>query len=113
MPSMLELGRTLAARYPGKFQMVGVSGDDGWEPVDAYFRQAFGGGPRELLLARDPDATAAKAFYCAGRGYCPDIKFPETYIVDRAGKVVAMIVGPRDWSDPGFRQWLGFLLQQG
>ena len=110
MPSMLQLGRALTAAHPGRFKMVAVSGDDGWEPVHAYFKQAFGGAPRELLLARDNDATAAKSFYCTARGYCPDVKFPETYIVDRSGRVVAMIVGPRNWDDPGFRQWLEFVI---
>lgn len=110
MPSMLQLGRAVAAAHPGKFRMVAVSGDDGWEPVRAYFQRSFGGVPKELLLARDEDARAARGFYCAARGYCPDVKFPETYIVDRSGKVVAMIVGPRDWADPGFRQWLEFVI---
>jgi thiol-disulfide isomerase/thioredoxin len=110
MPSMLQLGRALAAAHPGRFKMVAVSGDDGWDPVRAYFTQSFGGAPKELLLARDPDSAAARSFYCAARGYCPDVKFPETYIVDRSGKVVAMIVGPRNWADPGFRQWLEFVI---
>jgi thiol-disulfide isomerase/thioredoxin len=110
MPSMLQLGRALAAAHPGRFKMVAVSGDDGWEPVHAYFKQAFGGAPKELLLARDTDAAAAKGFYCSARGYCPPVKFPETYIVDRSGRVVAMIVGPRDWGDAGFRQWLEFVI---
>jgi thiol-disulfide isomerase/thioredoxin len=110
MPSMLQLGRALAAAHPGKFQMVAVSGDDSWEAVHAYFKGAFGGPPKELVLARDPDASAAQAYYCAARGYCPNVMFPETYIVDRKGRVVAMLVGPRDWSDPGFRRWLEFLI---
>jgi thiol-disulfide isomerase/thioredoxin len=110
MPSMLQLGRALAAAHPGKFQMVAVSGDDSWEAVHAYFKGAFGGPPKELVLARDPDASAAQAYYCAARGYCPNVMFPETYIVDRRGRVVAMLVGPRDWSDSGFRRWLEFLI---
>jgi len=110
MPSMLQLGRSLAAAHPGKFQMVAVSGDDSWDAVHDYFKRTFGGAPKELVLARDPDASAARAYYCAARGYCPNVMFPETYIVDRRGRVVAMLVGPRDWSDPGFRQWLGFLI---
>ena len=39
----------------------------------------------------------------ARRGACPDLKFPETYIVDRNGRLVAFVVGPRDWSDPSAR----------
>lgn len=110
MPSMLQLGRAVTAAHPGSFKMVAVSGDDSWDAVRAYFERSFGGTPKELLLTRDPDTSAARGFYCAARGYCPDVKFPETYVVDRSGRVVAMIVGPRDWSDPGFRQWLEFII---
>ncbi len=27
-------------------------------------------------------------------------KWPETYVIDRDGKVVQKYVGPRDWNDP-------------
>ncbi len=64
-----------------------------------------------LSVVRDPDATAARAYYCTARGYCPDVKFPETYVVDRSGRIVAMMVGPRDWTDPAARRWLEFLIQ--
>ncbi len=108
---MVQLGRELGAKYPDRFQMVAVSGDDSWEAVHAYFGKAFGGEPQAIELARDPQGSAARAYYCAARGYCPDIKFPETYIVDRTGAIVGMMVGPRDWSDPAARQFLEFLLR--
>ncbi len=112
MPTMLQLGAALAAAHPDQFEMVAVSGDDSWEAVQRYFSNVFGGVPAGLTVTRDPDASAARAYYCAARGYCPDVKFPETYIVDRAGRIVAMVVGPRDWSDPTARQWLEFLIRQ-
>ena len=111
MPTMLNLGGELTGTYPGAFEMVAVSGDDGWEVVQEYFRKNFGGVPRGLTVVRDPDAVAARAFYCTARGYCPDVKYPETYLVDRSGRLVAMIVGPRDWSDPQARQLLEFLIR--
>jgi thiol-disulfide isomerase/thioredoxin len=111
MPSMLKLGSDLSATHPGSFEMVAVSGDDTWDAVQQYFTKNFGGIPKALTVVRDPDAVAARAYYCAARGYCPDVKFPETYIVDRSGRIVAMIVGPRNWSDPAARQWLEFLIQ--
>ena len=102
MPSMLALGRELTAKYPGRFRMVAVSVDEGWEEV----RKFFGGKlPPELLVTRDPDYVATKAFYCGARGNCPDsFKFPETYLVDRRGRVTGYVVGPRDWSDPAARR---------
>ncbi len=111
MPSMVQLGRELAAAFPDRFQMVAISGDDTWEAVHDYFGKAFGGVPGAVTLARDPETAAARAYYCTARGYCPDIKFPETYIVDPSGRIVAMIVGPREWSDPAARKWLEFLIR--
>jgi thiol-disulfide isomerase/thioredoxin len=111
MPSMLRLAAELSAAHPGRFEMVAVSGDDSWEAVHQYFGKNFGGVPPGLKVVRDPDASAARAFYCAARGYCPDVKFPESYIVDSSGRIVAMIVGPRDWSHPEARRLLDFLIQ--
>jgi thiol-disulfide isomerase/thioredoxin len=111
MPSMLKLGAQLASAHPGSFEMVAVSGDDNWEAVQQYFAKSFGGVPGSLTVVRDPDTSAARAYYCAARGYCPDVRFPETYIVDRNGRIVGMIVGPRNWGDPAARQWLEFLIR--
>ncbi len=111
MPSMLKLGKELAAKHPGKFQMIAVSGDDDWESVKTYFTKNFKEIPKELTVYRDADTAAAKAYYCAARGYCPDIKFPETYVVDPKGKIVAIAVGPRNWEDPQARQWLETLIK--
>jgi len=110
MPSMLQLGGELSRAYPGKFRMVAVSGDEGWAQVDQYFRQHFGGTPKVLTVALDTEGKAARSFYCAARGVCPDIKFPETYIVDRSGKLVGYVVSGRDWTDPAARRFLERLL---
>jgi thiol-disulfide isomerase/thioredoxin len=110
MPSMLKLGKELAASHPNRFQMVAVSNDETWDAVHQYFQKTFGGAPGFLRLTRDPGGAAAKAYYCAARGYCPDVKFPETFIVDRNGRIVEMVVGPRDWSEPKARRWLDGLI---
>ncbi len=108
MPSMLALGRELARRHPGKFAMVAVSVDEGWEPVAGFFGGAV---PPGLVVALDPDQAVTRAYYCAARGGCPpDYKFPETYVVDRDGRLVAFVVGPRDWSDEAARRFFGRLL---
>jgi thiol-disulfide isomerase/thioredoxin len=108
MPSMVRLGQELERAHPGKFRMVAVSVDDGWEPVGAYFR---GPPPPGLAVSLDTDMLVTRAYYCAARGGCPDsYKFPETYIVDPTGRLVAYVVGPRDWSMPEARQFLERLI---
>jgi thiol-disulfide isomerase/thioredoxin len=113
MPSMVRLGQELMARYPGQFRMVAVSVDDGVAPVKEYFSTApFAGPPPGLTVALDDEQQAVtKAYYCAARGFCPDLKFPETYIVDKTGRLVAYVVGPRDWSDPAAKAFLEELIR--
>ncbi|HEU4382768.1 MAG TPA: redoxin domain-containing protein [Anaeromyxobacteraceae bacterium] len=109
MPSMLELGRELSRRYPGRFTMLAVSVDEGWEPIATFFGGAL---PPGLTVARDPDQSATQAWYCAARGGCPrDFKFPETYLVDRSGQLVAFVVGPRNWSEEAPRRFMKRLLE--
>ncbi|HET6437644.1 MAG TPA: TlpA disulfide reductase family protein [Anaeromyxobacter sp.] len=114
MPGMMALGRELAARHPGRFKMLAVSVDDGWDPVRSFFSgPPYQGSADPLLVALDvSDQTTTIAYYCAARAGCPgEYKFPESYIVDRHGKLVAYVVGPRDWSDPRARAYLEQLIE--
>jgi thiol-disulfide isomerase/thioredoxin len=112
MPSMVRLGQDLAQRYPGRFKMVAVSVDEGPDPVKKFFASPpFSGPPSGLTVALDQDQTVTRAYYCTARGgRCPDLKFPETYIVDRTGTLVAYVVGPRNWADPSARVFLERLI---
>jgi hypothetical protein len=38
------------------------------------------------------------------------MKFPETYIVDKTGRLVGFVVGPRDWSQPAAQEYLERLI---
>ena len=104
MPSMLQLGRELASRHPGKFRMVAVSVDDGWPEVRQFFAGRL---PQGIDVVLDPDQLVTREYFCAARGGCPDsFKFPETYLVDASGKLVSFVIGPRDWSDPAALRYL-------
>jgi|GEM_PF-185901 len=108
MPSMLQLGRELEREYPGRFKMVAVSVDEGWDVVQEFFGGTL---PAGLLVTLDRTQEATKAYYCTARGGCPEsFMFPESYIVDRQGRLVAYVVGPRDWSGPAPRRFLRRLL---
>ncbi len=108
MPSMLRLGRDLAARHPGKFRMVAVSVDDGWPEVLQFFEGKL---PAGIDVVRDADQKVTRDYYCGARGACPEsFKFPETYVVDASGRLVSYVIGPRDWDDPGARSFLERLI---
>jgi thiol-disulfide isomerase/thioredoxin len=109
MPSMIRLGQELARAHPGKFRMVALSVDEGADDVRAFFDGAL---PRGMAVAMDLDQAVTRAYYCGARGACPadGLKFPESYIVDRNGRLVAYVVGPRDWSRPEAREFLEHLI---
>jgi len=115
MPSMVRLGAELERAHPGKFRMVTVSVDESLDQVRAFFARPDQGGrlPPGVVVAHDPDAAVTRAFYCTGRGACAegDVKFPESYVVDKAGRIVAYVVGDRDWSDDEARTYLTLLIQ--
>jgi len=104
LPSMLALGREIEARHPGRFKMVAISVDDGWDVV----RDFFGGiPPPGLTVTLDTEQLTTRAFYCVARGACPEsYRFPESYIVDKTGRLVAYVVGPRNWADPSARRFI-------
>ncbi len=112
MPSMLALGQALASRFPGRFKMIAVTVDEDLAAVRSYFSAPpFSGPPPGLAVAHDADQAVTRAYYAQARGFAPDLKFPETYIVDKAGRLVAYVVGPRDWSDPAAREFLEALIR--
>jgi cytochrome c biogenesis protein CcmG/thiol:disulfide interchange protein DsbE len=55
-----------------------------------------------FLLARDPDQIVAARY--------GTFKFPETYILDRDGKVAEKIIGAIDWQDPRIAAFVGELV---
>jgi thiol-disulfide isomerase/thioredoxin len=112
MPSMVRLGQELMQKYPGQFRMIAITVDEELGPVREYFgAPPFAGPPKGLAIGWDADQTITRAYYCTARGFCPDLKFPETYIVDRTGRLVAYIVGPRDWNHPAARAFLEGLIR--
>lgn len=112
MPSMLALGRELEAKHPGKFRMVAVSVDEGWDPIREFFAAPpYLGSTAGASVVLDADQSTTTAYYCAARGACPDsYKFPESYIVDKSGKLISVVIGPREWSVPVARAYLEQLI---
>jgi thiol-disulfide isomerase/thioredoxin len=81
MPSLAQLARSYD---PGSFEVVTVSVDDGWAPVEKFL-----GKETPFKVALDEGARTSRAYGTT--------QYPESYLVDREGKVQLKFVGPRNW----------------
>ena len=84
---MPSLGRLAQMMDPATFQLVAVTVDKTWEPVDAFFAHK----PTPYPVVLDPEAVTSLAFGTS--------KFPETYLIDGQGNVKLKFVGARNWSE--------------
>lgn len=86
----------MAARFdPASFEVVAVSVDDDWGAVDKF----FGANKPAYRVALDLGAKVSQAWGTS--------KFPESYLVDRDGRVRLKFIGPRNWMDPAMFALLG------
>jgi peroxiredoxin len=84
LPSLNEFQKQLAS---SGVIVLGVSVDRN-EGVYRQFLKRTGVGFR---TARDPEADLSSRY--------GTFKYPETYVIDRNGKVLQKHIGPRDWMD--------------
>jgi len=85
---MPSLGRLAQQFDPGTFEVVAVSVDEGWAPVEKFLTQPKT--PFRVVL--DEGAKISRTYGTT--------KFPESYLLDRDGKLRLKFVGPRNWLDP-------------
>jgi peroxiredoxin len=99
MPAMQSLYNRL--RGPD-FEMLAVSADqDGREAV-AQFASELG---LTFPVLPDPDLEIARRYRVTG--------YPETFVIDRNGRIVAHAIGPRDWDGPASIEAFRGLLERG
>jgi peroxiredoxin len=87
MPAMENLYQTLGSQ---DFELVAVSVDDDRGAVEEFTARL--GLTFPILL--DPQKQAADAYQ--------SYRFPESYLIDREGVLVARYIGPRDWDAPAY-----------
>jgi len=68
--------------------VLGVSVDKNETSYKRFLQQAR----VQFETARDPQANISSEY--------GTFKYPETYIINREGKVLQKHIGPRDWMDP-------------
>jgi peroxiredoxin len=84
MPSLSQFAQELT---PAGVVVLGVSVDKN----EAAYRRFVEQQQLPFHVARDPEAEIPAEY--------GTFKWPETYIIDRDGKVVQKHIGPRNWMD--------------
>ena len=86
MPSLEALARRMKGR---PFELVAVSVDKTWDEIRTFFA-GHGDGKTALTVLLDEKGETPHRYGTE--------KFPESFLLDRDGKVVHRFVNKRDWS---------------
>ena len=89
-PSLVELQRELGNRVT----ILAVSEDQD----DAAYKQFIRDHNVNLLTVRDTTRRTNELY--------GTFKFPETFIIDRNGKIIRKFIGPADWTSPDIVDYL-------
>ena len=72
--------------------------DKDWKIIDEFSKK----NPNNLPVYRDPSAATAQRFGTT--------QYPETYIVNKAGRVIYRVQGGVEWNDQSVQQRIAQLL---
>jgi peroxiredoxin len=87
MPSMEELQRQIGS---DEFVILAISSDEGWDPVRRFFPR---GTAMTVLLDPPPEGETMGKI---AKRYGTE-KWPDTYLIDKQGRVRYYYVNRRDW----------------
>lgn len=85
MPSLNQFAQEMA---PAGVVVLGVSIDKN----EAAYKRFVQRNKLAFATTRDPEENISSNY--------GTFKWPETYVIDREGKVVQKYIGPKDWTDP-------------
>lgn len=88
MPSLEQLYK----KFEGEgFEIIGISLDEeGWGPVDAFLKVV----PVSFPIVLDHEQLVSEKYQT--------YRIPETYLIDKDGKIADKFVGPQDYNRPVF-----------
>ena len=90
MPSLVQLQKQLG----DKVTILAVSEDDD----DNAYKQFVRDHNVDLLTVRDTRQKTNGLYGTTG--------FPETFVIDRTGKIVRKFIGPQEWTSPEIVDYL-------
>jgi peroxiredoxin len=96
-PSLIQLQQRIASRNG---VVLGVSVDDD----DAAYRKFLHDHGINYPTSRDASKRSALDY--------GTVMYPETYVIDRKGKILRKIIGPQDWNSPEMTAYFDTILGQ-
>ena len=97
LPSMQQLHRRMINQ---PFEILALSVDTSWEPVNRFMKEnGF-----TLPVYADFDKQISTLYGTH--------MWPETYIVDKKGKIAYKVVGPKDWTSSEVLKFLDVLVAE-
>jgi len=105
MPSMDALQRASG----DDLVVLAVSSDNSWDDIKGFFAQ-MGGTAMSVLW--DPAAAGGEATVGALSRSYGTTRLPESYLIDRHGRVRYYVVNTRDWNSPDARRCVAKLLAE-
>jgi peroxiredoxin len=98
MPSLQSLVRQMESRG---LMLIALSVDESWSPVNEFIHESGIAFP----VFDDFDKQIANRY--------GTFKFPETYVVDKRGRVALKVIGATDWAAPTMVAYLQKLAAEG
>jgi thiol-disulfide isomerase/thioredoxin len=113
MPSMDKLQRMFTKDGKSDLVVLAISSDESWKDILEFFK----GVGTKLEILWDPAAGGETKDDEKGRvgalsiSYGTD-KLPESYLIDRDGKIRYYVVNTRDWASPDAQRCIRALLEE-
>jgi hypothetical protein len=85
MPSLARLAQSYD---PRSFEVVAISVDEGWEPIETF----LAGQKVPFRVVWDEGSKTARAWGAS--------RYPASYLLDAEGRLQLRFLGPRNWMDP-------------
>ena len=108
MPDLEALAHEMKGR---NFALVALSSDDSWEPIKKVLSEEVlipnTDKTLNMRVYRDPSASTDKQQLSYGTE-----KLPETYVIDKQGKLRLRLINVQPWKSPEIRGYLEWLSDQ-
>ena len=98
MPSLQALQKKFG---PNDLLILALSVDDSWEPINTFLKQ----NEFTIPIYADFDKKISSRY--------GTVMYPETYLVDRGGRVAYKVVGAVDWTSPEMLKFINVLILEG